>query len=283
MRCPACGHQQKFKDGSICHGCWRVFLISPKVPPYLSDHRIERAAARVSANSTRWYTTNQLVADLAKRRRLKLGLLRMTRQARVQLATGLVVNYAGAGRLPGCIMAASMDGPPSYPWPEPDLYDYGAERVLVVDERLLVDLLVRNGVHAESRTIVVSVDGYPSEVARRAAELVAERPDVPVYVLHGTNRAGGDMVRQARELLGAPGTKMVIDLGLAPDAPKRLKVLRWARRLTSVQADHLPYRYLTVGLLGALMGAGTLEAAQAVDDGGDGMALYWLASLDDFG
>lgn len=266
----------------VCARCGRQFLISPKQAPFLSDRRVERAAARLGAGGTRWYTVNQVVADLAARRRLRLGWLRWTRDARMDAARRTVGQYAAAGRLPQCIVREEMERPPQA-WSEPDLFDYGAERILVVDDPLVVDLLVRNGVHLEAKAIVLSVEGYPRQVTTAARALVAERHDVPISILHATDRPRDEMVGGTRRLLGASDWMLVTDLGLAPGAAKRLKVLRWARRLSSVAVDHLPTRYLTAGLIGAMIGGPALEAAQAADDGGDGMLLALWASDDDFG
>ena len=44
-------------------------------------------------------------------------------------------------------------GTPPPEFEEPDLYDYGVERILVVQHDLLVDLFVLNGLHAEQRML----------------------------------------------------------------------------------------------------------------------------------
>ena len=289
MRCPRCRHEQRYRYGMSCGGCGARFVIDPKVEPHLNDWRVDTAAQHVGDHGSRWFTANQVVAHLARRRRwqLRLGLRRATRQRTLAAARDAVVRYAEAtGRFPGLIVRPMLDLPAPPQWPEPDLYDYGAERIIVADDPVVVDLLVRTGVHLDCRAAIVSVDGYPASVLPRARSLVEERPRVPIGVLHRSGASGPDVVAQTRKLLGVPDRAVVFDLGLPPDATSKLKVLRWARRVDSVSVDCLPYKYLTTGLTSALMGAPIVASTAADTNVGDLVVDWfamrlWLASDDD--
>ena len=143
-------------------------------------------------------------------------------------------------------------------WPEPDVYDYGAERILVVDNSVVVDLLVDAGVHMTARAIVIDLAGYPSRIGELARRLVAERPDVSVGLMHESGADIARLTERVRELLGAP--VRVEDVGLAPAAAKTIDELRWARRIPSVPIDAVPRWVFTVALADAWLNGRQLGA-----------------------
>ena len=64
-------------------------------------------------------------------------------------------------------------------WTEPDIYDYGVERLLVVEHDLMVDLFVRNNQHAEQRMLVIAESGYPEYLLPHVRRLLEENPALP--------------------------------------------------------------------------------------------------------
>ena len=168
---------------------------------------------------------------------------------------------------PRLIEGPALERPPTLTFPEPDLFDYGAERILVVDDPLVVDLLVHNGVHTDARAIIVSTTGYPRDVAPHAAALMQHRPDIPVHVLHASHADPIELEMRTRGLLAAPDIR-VTDVGLSPNAARTVKSLRWARRLPSVPVDALPHHLLTRGVVEAMAAGALLEALPSRDDGG---------------
>ena len=125
--------------------------------------------------------------------------------------------------------------------------------MLVVDDPILVDLLVLNHVHTTSKIAIVDGGtGTPDRVVRALRPLVEARPDLPIFLLHGSHAgAGPELEVQARAVLGAEENP-VIDIGLPVDAPKRITELRWARRMKTVPADLLTHRWLTDGVAAAV-------------------------------
>ncbi|MCI5115414.1 MAG: hypothetical protein D3921_12540 [Candidatus Electrothrix sp. AW1] len=79
---------------------------------------------------------------------------------------------------------------------ERDLYDYGVERIIIVERKILVDLLVKNGFHTEQRALIFSMNGYPSYIAERAKILLKSVPELPIYLLHDATHAGVSMRRK---------------------------------------------------------------------------------------
>jgi hypothetical protein len=96
---------------------------------------------------------------------------------------------------------------------ESDVYDYGVEGVLVLDEDRLVDLFVLNNFHAEQRVAVISKRGYPAYVMPRVQAVLADRPDLPVFVLHGSGVGAQMLPYQLRSLDLGIVDHPIIDLG----------------------------------------------------------------------
>ena len=149
-------------------------------------------------------------------------------------------------------MKPSLHRPPPE-FQEGDLYDYGVERIIIVERRILVDLLVKNGFHVDQKALVFSMDGYPTYIAEKAKKLLAESPDLPVYLLHDATEKGMRMYKKIR----LPDHHPVIDLGVFPEQIKNLSVLKPLRLKNQeyqVPLDALPYAALS-GLSAAAIAA----------------------------
>ncbi|MCI5161220.1 MAG: hypothetical protein D3917_04185, partial [Candidatus Electrothrix sp. AX5] len=155
------------------------------------------------------------------------------------------------------IITPSLHHPPPQ-FPEGDLYDYGVERIIIVERRLLVDLLVKNGFHTDQRALIFSADDYPSYIAERAKILLQASSDLPIYLLHDATEKGGAMKRK----INYPKHK-VIDLGIFPEQIKNLPVLK-PLRLKSQEhqaaLDVLPYAALSA------IGAAAIAAGIPFDE-----------------
>lgn len=65
-------------------------------------------------------------------------------------------TWKAAGKpLAKLLEAPALHAPPA-PYREGDIYDYGVERIVIVEHDLLVDLLVMNNQHAEQRALLAS-------------------------------------------------------------------------------------------------------------------------------
>ena len=98
-------------------------------------------------------------------------------------------------------------------WSEGDIYDYGVEGLLIVDEDRLVDLLVLNGFHAEQRCAVISKTGYPSYVLPHVKKSLKARSNMPVFVLHAATIEGRKLPYIVKDLDLGVTDHPVIDLG----------------------------------------------------------------------
>ena len=111
-------------------------------------------------------------------------------------------------------------------WQEPDIYDYGAERVLIVEHDLMVDLLVLNGFHAQEKALVLSKNGYPEYLVPRIQEALRASPDLPVFYLHDAAPFEASPVESLTRSLPWLEGRQVIDLGLTMDDAKSLPALK---------------------------------------------------------
>ncbi|WP_425394977.1 hypothetical protein [Aeoliella sp.] len=181
-------------------------------------------------------------------------------QARMESA---IDKWLAEGKpIPRLLLHPSLQEPPPE-WDEPDIYDYGVESILIVEHDLLVDLLVKNGFHASQRCLIVSETGYPGYIASRITELLHERPDLPIYLLHDSTRKGERMIERIDQQLRLPHHREFIDLGLFLEDVKRIKRLRpmlSARDDYAIALDYIGYGMLVGGLSQALDEQLTLAA-----------------------
>lgn len=260
MRCPICANRQGAnRDGMRCRRCGYAFVFNPKLGMRLADRRVIAAAQRLGRKGAA-YAPRQVLGSLAAERRF----VRWTFPASSAHLNAALVDLERLRVLHATAFRSMLTGPAleaagTQQWPEPDIFDYGAERILVVDEPLAVDLLVDAGVHVGARAIIVDQQGYPARIVALARELVIARPDVPVMVLHASGTQSEAAVAAARRLVGTKAP--VTDVGLSSDAAKRHRALRWARRLPSVPLDALPRWMLGTAAIGAL----TSDPALSID------------------
>ncbi|XOF32633.1 MAG: hypothetical protein ACL93V_11425 [Candidatus Electrothrix sp. YB6] len=148
------------------------------------------------------------------------------------------------------LVQPSLDEPP-LDFPEKDIFDYGVERIIITERPLLVDLLVKNGFHADQKALVFCRNGYPRSISRKAKNLLAENAALPVYLLHDATETGRVMHRKIK-LPGRP----VIDLGIKPEHLEKLSCLtplQLHRKEYKGPLDIIPYPVLAALCAAAMM------------------------------
>jgi hypothetical protein len=109
-----------------------------------------------------------------------------------------------------------------------ELFQYVPERILIVENDELVDMLVRNRFHFDHKTAVVSANKYPNHVFTACQRFLEKKPDIPVHIIHELSREG----RSLKDRLVSDRSwnlegKQVKDLGIFADDVKDFKEPVW--------------------------------------------------------
>lgn len=175
---------------------------------------------------------------------------------RAPASSGLLHSYVrrweDAGRgIPLLLRSPSLGTPPSG-YREADLFDYGVERIIIVERDILVDLFVKNGVHAEQKALVIAESGYPRYLLPHAERILEQRPDLPIVLLHDSTAHGVGMAERLRKSTLLPlGERKFIDAGLYPKQVKGIKSLDAVVPESTgyaVAVDMLPFAVMVTGL-----------------------------------
>ena len=315
MKCPECGFNQKYSEGMRCGKCKRLFTLDPKQQK-MSDGKFLAAVRRASYQGTVKFTEHQLYAAYAKNAVSPRGCFRFfsvllfvaaaiafflgEQNYTIALVVFSVLAFvssfivpagvlspnefescvlkwkSGRRKVEGMLEVPTLYKPPEQ-WPEKDIYDYGVEQILIVNRDILVDMFVLNNRHAELRMLVVSEKGYPDYIAMQVNRLLAERSDLPVYLLHDATHSPDEMrkrlERKAKWL--ELGENPVVDMGLMQEDVYRLKQTENFRRYFQdclIPADALLLAPLCRGLSACFTNESTFADEIAKGAAGDGAA-----------
>jgi hypothetical protein len=176
-------------------------------------------------------------------------------------------TWSKAGRsLPTLLQEPSLDNTPEIA-PTTTRDGGRLERILIVEHDLMVDLLVRNGLHRDLDAVVVSEHGYPASSRAAAKEALRFRPGLPVLLLHDATDEGDAMHRRVQfgDLLPLRD-RFLTDLGLAPHEVADLRELDPVSprgRRNQVPLEMLPWKTLADALPDAVRTRTSL--AHAID------------------
>lgn len=300
MKCPNCQHNQTYRSGGMqCSKCRYKYTFNPKSGKTagLTDGKFLGFIKKASQNGTYFFTLNQLYATYVRSKKNSIiarlvitvivfvivgFILGWTRNAFfVAIPAALLAFFAtlplsraksfetfeswvfawrkDGKKITGLITEPTLHLPPN-DWPEDDLFDYGVERILVVQHDLLVDLFVLNHLHAEQRMLVVSENGYPQYLRPRVQKLLADSPKLPVFLFHDADHRGTGLAARVGNLPWLPiQERPVIDLGFFPQDLKKLKKLKnfSSSQRQSLPADSLPVTSLALGLSACFLTSST--------------------------
>ncbi len=99
MKCPKCEIDQKHRDGMVCTSCGYLFVLDPKVDPYISDMAFKTLLDKLSGPDQRYFTYHQLYAAIY------LKILRRNRTSSVVSTVvltilGIIFVFVMAGVIP---------------------------------------------------------------------------------------------------------------------------------------------------------------------------------------
>nr|WP_143547712.1 hypothetical protein [Rhodopirellula sp. SM50] len=289
MKCASCGYRFSFNPQETRS-------------KGLTDGRFLAAVRAASQNDTAFFTRNQLYGTYCRRQKvsklpgflvgtlffifgaLAVGANNIPAVAVMWFLSAIVVSATLLSRpsilprdrflrlidrwmndgkpLDKLIVSPSLTSPPPQS-PESDLYDYGVQRLLIVQRDELVDLFVLNNLHAEQSMLVLSINGYPHYLLGHARRVLEEQPDLPVHLLHDADAAGQQMQSQLPKL-GLPlQGRNIIDLGFSPDDFNRLKRAKQIdpkNRKRTLPVDVLALPFLSTGLAACFASEMTMSA-----------------------
>lgn len=185
----------------------------------------------------------------------------------------------------------------------PQVTDYSFDRVVVCEHDDIAQMLIANNLHFEHNCVVISVNGYPSEIFETVMTMLKRNPNLSVYALHDASPDGLGVPTVLRQPQWFPDPGITIyDLGLLPRHALSLKnpfVIK--SDASAQQAKQLPEniiqnlseaerRWLMAGNVLALAAFGPKRILQVISQGigrirlstasaGDN-EMYWTDSND---
>lgn len=147
---------------------------------------------------------------------------------------------------------------------------FSPERILIVERDDIVDMLIRNHFHQNTKTVVVSQSGYPEFVFTACQHFLKKNPNLPVQVLHGISTEGFRMTNQLRnDAKWQFARSNLVELGISrEDIAENKSSLPWACHINQdiifsqkynkmlTKNRHVPIDYVPPNcLLRALSGA----------------------------
>lgn len=164
----------------------------------------------------------------------------------------LLAKWNRQHQMPNLLRQPGLFTPPS-PVSERDIYDYGVEGIMVVDEKIYVDLLVRNDYHTQMKVVVISQDGYPSYLIKKIQQTINQSDGMKMYYLHDADTSIHKMKNQTRKRFTLPNTVEEIDLGISTKDAKKIKLFRRHRFKDEAKIGHIPPARLLPALSTALV------------------------------
>ncbi len=162
-------------------------------------------------------------------------------------------------------------------WKEKDIFSYGVEKIIILDNNLSVDLMIKNNEHVNAKALIISSTGYPKYLKPILKKILAEQTDIPIVLLHGSSRQAHTVVQQFKNKTGIDLNNYTLQIpGYTAEQLKEIKYLQnyppEVRHKLSL--DMLPYA-ATIGLF-------SLSAALLAEEFNKSSALAYIIEDDDF-
>lgn len=294
MKCPKCERNQKYALGMTCSNCQYKFVLNPKTSG-ASDYKFYKIDQAVSEEGTKYYTFNQfynvyanykgpllmiilLIAAVIPIVLMALSILNST--AAIILTIILVVlaigqkpsslpskstvfnnftTYKNSNPLPFFIGQPNMQNPPAN-FSAETMIEHGTEGILFVDQDIYVDLFIKNKIHHDLKSIVISQSGYPQYLAEPIAAMYKKHPNIKVYMLHDSHTNTTTMRKKIKVWLGTDEVE-IIDLGMDAGAKENIRVFKKYKNEETVHVDYLRSTTLTETLSNAIITGVAMDMA----------------------
>jgi len=188
--CPQCNQHYKKKSQSIISKCSCGYCFVFGYDDIIKDHLMFFLEEKASQKDTRYFTIDNLYIAYQKHQ---------TNHAKKDIRVKTTLSKEALAKIHSCWQNQSrlksdkfIDKPrleqPENPIGE-EVFHYGVERIIVVDEPLIVDLFVKNKKHIKKKALIISSNGYPNYLKPQVQNVLAKQPNVPVSFLYKSNQA----------------------------------------------------------------------------------------------
>ncbi|RDH42548.1 hypothetical protein B9G39_03295 [Zooshikella ganghwensis] len=317
MICPSC--ECFLKGYNTQCSCGYKFIFHAKTEPF-NDNKMKKLELKASALNTRYFTKNMLYSVFLKATSrsfyapliiaiiicslisiILVGTLSLigfiialiifviviklvfnaSKPMSIEDFSSYYKRWVDAGRNNNYLINKPKLKNPPAKCQENDIFNYGAERIIVVDDPLFVDCLILNDEHMRSKSLIVSKDGYPLYLKNQFKILLEQADNIPVLLLHATKLNKVKMVLAIEKNFNVKlNPKQVYDIGYYEEQIKQAKPLHKRMRITKCAVDMLPYPLSTqlmskdksqlqdLLVLGAATAASTYVSFALADDFG---------------
>lgn len=121
---------------------------------------------------------------------------------------------------------------------EDDIFNYGLEGIVMVDQAYYVDWLILNDFHINHRVAIIAMNGYPKYLISPLTKILTENPTLPVYYLHDATTSKEEMTKQFNVIFKSNTHQKFVDLGLSTDnfintniLKKRINTIPFSKKL----------------------------------------------------
>lgn len=131
--------------------------------------------------------------------------------------------------------------------------------VILTEQDLYVDLLVKNDLHLKYNALVLSQNLYPNHVQPLLKQLLAQQPHVPIYVLHNSHTDMHKVASQLQPIQQKIGIQSLNlqDVGVSIDYFNNDAALHKVKKTLPSPNTHLPLDVLPLSYLDQLLAQAT--------------------------
>jgi len=189
MYCPKCNRHYSKKYGTILNcTCGYRFVFGHN--DVIKDRLMFFLERKASQNGTRYFTMDRLYAAYQKHQSHQKSSLKpfffFRKVQHLSQAYFAKIHYHwqrhSSLSSDKFIDKLSLQAPEN-PIGE-EVFEYGVERIIVVDEPLTVDLFVKNNKHLNKKAVIISSEGYPAYLKPHLQTLLQKQPNIKIGFLH---------------------------------------------------------------------------------------------------
>jgi len=186
MYCPKCNRFYKKKYGVISKcACGYNFVFGKN--DIIKDRFMLMLEKKASKNETRYFTMDNLYNVYQKHQARHSSISKFFRKFQILDKDSLAQIHYHWQTQSSLRSHKFIDKPnlqqPKNPIGE-EVFHYGVERIIVVDEPLKVDLFVKNNKHVEKKALIISSDGYPAYLKSQLQNILEKQPDISIGFLY---------------------------------------------------------------------------------------------------